>query len=577
MASTTALYTGLSGLLAHQRKLDVTGNNIANSNTTGFKRTRLDFQTQPMRNFSVGSPPGDNTGGTDPVQVGLGVGIAGAKRDQSSGAITFTGDPRDLAIDGEGFFVVQERGQQFFTRDGAFRRDAQDNLVTASGANVMGLGVDANFNVVEGALEPINIPVGGLNIAEETDRVVVGGNLDAGGIIAQAGGVSTITRDTAGNGLQTTAGAPATAATLLTDIELLSASGSGTPQFTVGQSIRLTGVERGTTTLPDFEVEVTATSTVQDLLDSIETNLGIFGSLTNPSGPNPGATIDPATGVISVVSNTGSASAFEIEGSDMQILNADGSLNSTPFRTTNSAPPAGESVRTTLTVFDSLGTPLSVDAQFTLVGTGTSGTTWRYDLRSNDDTSGGPALQSGTVEFDTNGRVLSGSPVSVTLDRTGTGATDPLGFTLELGGPEGQLTALESEESTVTSAFRDGLPLGTLNDFSVGTDGTISGSFSNGATRTLGRVPVATFQNPGGLVEAGGGLFEVGANSGEASIVKAGELSSGTIAGGSLETSNVDLGQEFIDLILTSTGYNASSRIIRTTDELIQQLLVLGR
>ena len=577
MASTTALYTGLSGLLAHQRKLDVTGNNIANSNTTGFKRTRLDFQTQPLKNFSVGTPPNNELGGTDPVQVGLGVGIAGAKRDQSSGAITFTGDPRDLAINGEGFFVVQEGDQQLFTRDGAFRRDAQDNLVTASGANVMGFGVDANFNVIEGPLSPIKIPVGGLNIAEETDRVVVGGNLDAGGIVAQAGGVSTIGRDTSGNGLQTTAGAPADAATLLTDIELLSAAGSGTPQFTVGQSVRFTGVERGTTTVPDFEVEVTATSTVQDVLDAIDTNLGIFTGLTNPSGANPGATIDPATGLISVVSNTGSASAFEIEGSDMQILNADGSLNSTPFRTTNSAEPAGESVRTTLTVFDSLGTPLSVDAQFTLVETGTSGTKWRYDLRSNDDTAGGPAMQSGIVEFDTNGRVLSGSPVSVSLDRTGTGATDPLNFTLELGGPEGQFTALESEQSTVTSAFRDGLPLGTLNDFSVGTDGTISGAFSNGATRTLGRVPLATFQNPGGLVEAGGGLFEVGANSGEASIVKAGELSSGTIAGGSLETSNVDLGQEFIDLILTSTGYNASSRIIRTTDELIQQLLVLGR
>lgn len=577
MASTTALYTGLSGLLAHQRKLDVTGNNIANANVNGFKRTRLDLQSQPVRNFSVGTPPDDNTGGTDPVQVGLGVGIAGAKRDQSTGAITFTGDPRDLAIDGQGFFVVREGGSEFYTRDGAFRRDSQDNLVTASGANVMGFGVDQNFNVVEGGLSPISIPVGGLNIAEETDRVVVGGNLDSNGVVAQAGGVSTINRDTSGNGLQTTAGAAADATTLLTDIELLSSPGSGTPQFAVGQSIRFTGVERGTTTVPDFEVGVTAASTVQDLLDAIETNLGIFTSLTNPSGPNPGATIDPATGVISVVSNTGSSSAFEIEGSDIQIRNADGSLNSTPFRTTNSGEPEGESVRTTLTVFDSLGTPLGVEAQFTLVDRGTSGTTWRYDLRSDDDTSGGPAMQTGLVEFDTNGRVLSGSPVSVSLDRTGTGATDPLGFTLEFGGSEGQLTALESERSTVTSAFRDGLPLGTLNGFAVGLDGTINGSFSNGATRTLGRIPVATFQNPGGLVDAGGGLFEVGANSGEASIVRAGELSSGTIAGGSLETSNVDLGQEFIDLILTSTGYNASSRIIRTTDELIQQLLVLGR
>ncbi|MEM0983811.1 MAG: flagellar hook-basal body complex protein [Planctomycetota bacterium] len=578
MASTTSLFTGLSGLLAHQRKLDVVGNNIANVNTTAFKSTRVDFQSQITRDFTFGSPPSDSRGGTDPVQVGMGVNVAGVKRDVSEGAVSFTGDPRDLAVDGAGYFIIREGQTQLYTRDGSFRQDSLDNLVTVTGANVLGYGIDENFNIDETQLAPINIPVGGLNIAEETDRVVVAGNLDAGGTIAQAGSVSTLQRDTTGNGLQDTTGAVATAATLLTDIELLSAPGSTTPQFAVGEIIRISGAERGGTTIPDFDFTVTATSTVQDYLDELNTQLGIFTGLTNPSGANPGATID-AAGVIQIVSNTGSASEIEIEGGDIQILDSTGALQSTPFITTNSGAPEGESVRTTLTAFDSLGTPLNVDAQFTLIDTTTSGTTWRVDLRSNDniETSGAINLGTSGVTFDTNGRILTGSPITVAVRRDGTGATDPLNFSLELGATEGQLTALDGPESSITPVFRDGLPLGTLNGFSVGLDGTITGSFTNGATRPLGRVPIATFRNPAGLVDVGGGSFQVGANSGEASVVTPGELASGTILGGSLEASNVDLGEEFIELIRTSTGYNASSRIIRTTDELIQQLLVLGR
>ena len=139
------------------------------------------------------------------------------------------------------------------------------------------------------------------------------------------------------------------------------------------------------------------------------------------------------------------------------------------------------------------------------------------------------------------------------------------------------VTALASQSSNVASVYQDGAPIGTLSSFSVGRDGIITGGFTNGLTRTLGQVAVATFSNPAGLVETGGNMFTTGPNSGNPIVGEPLELGAGAIVGGALELSNVDLSQEFINLILASTGYSAASRVITTTDQLMQQLLVIGR
>jgi len=139
------------------------------------------------------------------------------------------------------------------------------------------------------------------------------------------------------------------------------------------------------------------------------------------------------------------------------------------------------------------------------------------------------------------------------------------------------MTALSDTPSEYNVTARDGFPPGTLRELGIAGDGSIQGAFSNGAVRTLGQVVLATFTNYQGLVDVGNGLFQPGANSGAAVIVTPGEVGSGQLLSGALEQSNVDLGQEFIDLILTSTGYTASSRVISTADELMQQLLVLAR
>lgn len=575
MASTTALFTGLSGLNVHSKKLDVIGNNIANVNTTGFKGSRMLFESQFFRTFSFGSAPGVGSGGTNPAQAGLGVGIGGVQRDFRTGAFAATGDSRDMAIDGTGFFIVSRNGQDFYTRAGSFRQDLNDNLVTINGEVLQGYGIDENFNIIEGTLTDMNIPVGKLTIAEATSAASLAGNLNASGDLPTAGSSIDILGD-AGAGLQDTGGVLITAATLLTAIEDPANPGGGASIITAGDTIRISGVEKGTRTIPDAEFTVAAGSTVQDLMDFIDDALGIqdYGS-PNPDGTTPGVAVDPATGVITITGNVGTASDINFEGADL-IIDSGGTTTS-PFTVTDNVEADGESVHTQVFAYNSLGARITVDATFVLDSKNTdNGTTWRYFFDSADDSTLPYDLGTGTVSFDENGRIIDSSPVTVSVDLTGTGADTPLNFELLFDSTNGELTALD-DDSIVANVASDGLPAGTLQNFTVQADGLVMGGFDNGEVRQLGQVVLATFANQEGLVDTGGNSFFTGPNSGSPVITTPGTFGSGTIVGGMLEQANVDLGEEFTQMILTSTGYSASSRVIRTTDELLQQLLVLGR
>jgi len=178
--------------------------------------------------------------------------------------------------------------------------------------------------------------------------------------------------------------------------------------------------------------------------------------------------------------------------------------------------------------------------------------------------------------MDANGAFVSATNQSVSLTRTN-GATSPLTVQMDFSDGTDAITGLTDSASTLASVFQDGSPIGTLGSFAIGQDGVINGTFTNGLTRDIGMVALAKFTNPEGLIDAGNNGFAVGPNSGAAIITKAFEFGTGRILGGALELSNVDLSQEFINMILASTGYSAASRVISTTDELIEQLLILGR
>ncbi len=577
MASTTAMFTGLSGLNANARNLDVIGNNIANVNTTAFKGSRMLFGTQFSRTLSMGSEPSAVFGGTNPTQIGLGVAIAGTQRDFSGGAISATGDARDLALEGDGFFMVRRGDATFYTRAGAFRQNELNQLTNVSGERLQGYGVDSEFNIDTSSVGDISIPIGTLTLAQATSTVRFAGNLNSNGNVASQGSrfdlaalglLGSATPPGPGNVLELTS--------LLTEIE--DASNPGSPLFAAGQRIELQDAHRGSSLIPTETLDIGAATTVQDLIDFLNQSLGIqTGGGANPDGYTPGVSLDTTTGVITIVGNTGSVNELEIGTSDLRVVDANGTPVSSPFGPERMAAADGESVRTSFVVFDSLGTPLTVSLSLVLEGKTNAGTTWRYFADSADDTDLSTALATGTVSFDTSGR-LAGSPTfPIRIDRQNTGADTPLVIDVALSSASDNVTALADVASQIAATFQDGSPRGTLANYAVGADGVITGAFTNGLTRPLGQVVLATFSNNDGLVEVGSNLFTTGPNSGTPQTKVPTTLGAGRVIGGALELSNVDLSQEFINLILASTGYSASSRVITTTDQLMQQLLVLGR
>ncbi|MDX2146070.1 MAG: flagellar hook-basal body complex protein [Planctomycetota bacterium] len=585
MASTQALLTGLTGLNAASRTIEVAGNNISNSNTTAFKSSRALFSNLFSRTLAEGTEPGEILGGTNPHQIGYGVQVAGTQRLMGSGTISNTGNARDLAIDGEGFFVVGDGDSQYFTRAGAFQQNAEYELVTPGGERLLGYAVDSSFQVVTSELTPITIPLGGVTIAEQSTRVRFSGNLNASGDTATQGAIVQL-QGTETGGLRTIASATPPPApgnlventTRLVDLEDPDQPTTNAPLFEAGQVIELRNLEKGQKTLPRDSLTITDATTLEDLATFLSNALRLSTDAgDNPDGETPGVSIDANTGRITIVGNTGTVNDLTIDVSDIRLLSATGGFVRSPFAVGKAQSATGESVRTTTVVYDSLGTPIEMDLSIVLESRSSAGTTWRYYAESPDDSDASGAMSSGTLTFDTDGQLATTTPASVTIDRAGVGAGTPIGLSLFFSQGRDVVTALTDTRSEIAATFRDGAPIGTLENYAFGVDGVITGSFSNGLTRTLGQVALAKFSNPAGLVDLGNSLFTVAANSGTPQITTPGTLGTGNIVGGALEQSNVDLGQEFINLILASTGYSASSRVVRTADELLQQLLVIGR
>ncbi len=171
--------SAISGLRAHQTKLDVTGNNIANVNTVGYKASQTVFEdtlSQVMRN---GSAPRAEAGGTNPAQVGLGVKIAGITTNFEQGSAQNTGRSTDFMISGDGFFVTRAGNEQLYTRAGSFNYDAAGNLVTPDGALLQGWMATDGVVDTNGAIRTLTVPFGDVMQPTETDTGAVVGNLSS--------------------------------------------------------------------------------------------------------------------------------------------------------------------------------------------------------------------------------------------------------------------------------------------------------------------------------------------------------------------------------------------------------------
>jgi flagellar hook protein FlgE len=434
-----SMFTAISSLNLHQKYLDVVANNLANANTTGYKGSRVLFQDQVAQLLSPGAGPTATQGGTNPIQVGLGVTMGYISPNFTQGMLQSTGRNMDLAVQGDGFFIYGQDVNQRYSREGSMSMDATGYLVnSATGLRTQGWMVPTGDTVVD-----TNLPVDDIQVnmdktlAKATGSVIVGGNLSS-----------------------TTAVAAAAVGT--------------TPAVLAGT--------------------VTVSMGVYDSLGSLRKALVTFTR---------GATTTPAP-----------------------------------------VPPA-------------------------------VATTWDWKVTDPADTTttiNAKYKGAGTISFDANGQYVSvTNPTPVVIPGSG-GAVD-VAPKLDLT----KMTMLSSDNSLAVTS-QDGLPAGNISDvFISAPDGAVYLVYTNGLRDQVGQVALARFTNPTGLMRAENTTFVAGLNSGEAGIGAAGVGGRGAVASSYLEASNVDMAQEFTNMILAQRGFQASSRVITTSDEILQELVNLKR
>jgi flagellar hook protein FlgE len=403
-----SMFSAISGLRAHQTKLDVTGNNIANVNTVGFKASQTVFQDTLSQVIRAGGAAAQNRGGTNPAQVGLGVKVAAITTNWNQGATQSTGRATDFMIEGDGFFVTRAGNEQLYTRAGSFDFDSTGKLVTPDGSILQGWMADASGTInPNGPIKDLSVPYGQTVAPVATTSGTLAGNLPSG--------------NATGTSVQT--------ATTMYD------------QQGVGHDVSYTFTKNAT---DDWSLAVTVDGAPMTLSDNSVT-FNADGTMSNPTAPY--------------------------------------SVDFTPG--------------------------------------------------------------------------VAGWPGPVTLDLSG--------------------IKQYGSANTVSATKQDGFAMGSLESFSLGNDGTITGVYSNGLRQSIGQLAMASFNNPGGLEKAGNSSFRVGDNSGAAMVGQAGTGGRGVLNAGALEMSNVDLAEEFTGLIVAQRGFQANSRVITSSDEILQDLVNLKR
>ncbi|MEV6297964.1 flagellar hook protein FlgE [Actinoplanes sp. NPDC051861] len=417
-----SLYSGISGLNAHQRMIDVTGNNIANVNTTGYKSSQVQFNDTLSQMMGAAGSPQDGQAGTNPAQVGLGVRVAGITANFSQGSAQTTGKSGDMMIQGDGFFIARSGNELLYTRAGSFFFDANGTLTNSTGEPIQGwTAVDG---VVETGGQPgdIKMPLGATIPPEATTTITLKGNLTS-----------------------------------------------------------------------DYPEDPLATTDVVNLPVKVYDDLGATRTVTARFT----RTIDPAH-------------ALPMDPTwDIELYEADGTL--------------------------------------------ITGATGEIDM-----TGGKPTISNTPTanQLDKDGNLLVGTYKINMADLTMySGLSDARVFNVD-GQTAGALTSLA---------------------YTVSDTGEIIGVYSNGLKQTLGQVAMATFKNVNGLEKVGNSLFRNTVNSGYAQVGKPGSAGMGQVISGALEMSNVDLAQEFTNLVVAQRGFQANSRIITTSDEILQELVSMKR
>ncbi|HSH00431.1 MAG TPA: flagellar hook-basal body complex protein [candidate division Zixibacteria bacterium] len=654
MSLSASLFAGVSGLRNHQVRMDVIGDNIANVNTIGFKASRANFQEALVQTTKGAGRPTAVSGGTNPVQLGLGMQIASIDKLFQQGGLESTGQISDLAIQGSGFFILSDATGLFFSRAGAFGFDANSNLVDPStGLFVQGKMADASGNIPATAqLGNIRLPFGQQDPAKATEIIQLANNLDSSAtdsfaslITAGPTNISLVT----GKALDGVGGVHTVTIALQPGETVLQPTNS-TFTGTNAAAISLTPSTRlkddlGINDFSPFSLTLDGgpgstlvsglsdTSTVSDLIDAINQIPGVTAAL-DTSGPTTELKITRTYagdgGSYNILSSNANATGDDVLGRVFGIApnNALLAANGTPHHmvivdslqqdapsvsnppgpkaltpvfdqetgliigieglggggvtiTGNAPLQAGTATirteptthATSITVFDSQGGEHALTIQFTKQA---QTNTWSWEVQ----TIAGETPISGTqgeVIFNPDGSLQSFSGGSPMVIEPGNGAEN-MTMRIDVGTISGYdgLTGFASPH-TAAIINQDGFTVGILDKISIDKGGNINGIFTNGISRRLAQVYLADFNNVGGLVKAGRSMFQISANSGQPVIGVAGETISGAISSGALESSSVDIAAEFTNMIIAQRGFQANSRIITTSDSMLDELVNLKR
>lgn len=565
-----SLYSGVAGLKTHQTRMDVIGNNIANVNTTAYKSSSMTFSELMSQTTQKASGANATTGvgGTNAKQIGLGV-KAGAINTAitTQGSAQSTGNPFDIMITGDNFFVVSNGSENFFTRDGSFYVDGAGNLaMTSTGYNVMGWGVDETTgNIKQDTVTALRI-MSAANMTyppEATTKANISGILDENDKdVTSANGKTVNLNFFDARGYSYTA-----------KFTFKQSGGDKTNEYSMelnkildstGAEIDISKLKFGNRSQQKMETKVTlntdaykwdgkvlktkdGTTEVANLADIFNQD----GSLITPQDDAAAQKQQKALDAI--------AKAYGYEGSTDEFLNL--YITST------------ENKDKQLTIQDLLGNMMAgktpdvlpaAGSAITMEGRYFEGTTVVF----NKDTGKLESVGGSTTNLNVNAAfsALGGNFSDVTIDLSECTNYDNKG-TSTIGATSGDLDGLGT-----------GRRLGDMIGVSIQKDGMIYASYDNGMTKLLGQIATAAFANASGLEKEGDNLYSATLNSGEFDGIGVDiTAGGGYMSTGHLEMSNVDLSSEFTEMITTQRGFQANSRIITVSDTLLEELTNLKR
>lgn len=555
----TSLFSAVAGLSTHQTKMDVIGDNLANVNTIGFKGSRVSFATGFSQLMKPAEGPTDGRGGSNAIEVGLGTRINSIDRVFEQGNFENTGSRNDLAIQGDGFFVLGDGQRQYFSRAGNFQVDANGQLLASGGRmQILGRLADKNGELIpSSSIEPLKLPFGEKDPARATTEIRYFCNLDAN---------SSTQRSFAASFAFKTDGIPAVRGTQLNDLEQTTAN------LDDGDRINMTAIRRD-----GSQVALTFTygdandgTSVGDMLDHFNSAAGFDSESDNGSK----ITID-ASGKLILKDNLAGTSESRVSMSFEDLAGSSASSLLLPtFVNTEVGQTGSHSV--SIFAYDSRGERHKIEVNFTQDTA--EHNTWNWDAivddGSVDEINNLLGGNSGTVRFNSDGSLLSfdGGPLTFTPTQAQSMSIDLNGGTV---GTFDGITQFSSPTTTI-AIHQDGHSMGVLSDFTVDNQGQIIGSYSNGISRTLGQIALARFANPSGLTLAGENIYSATVNSGDPLIgVDNGNVNQ--IYAGYLELSTVDMAEQFTEMIIAQRGFQAASRVITVADQLLNEVTQLKR